>query len=239
MFTEKDHSKDTKPDFNAAFGKFGSALIISLHEDGSIYGCQVAHSAHQKQGFSSIGNIEANDFSYEDGKVEGELTTTVRWRRFGETWEVNLKFVAPLGAIPKQFQVAETREPEKEANASTPNDTSASNESDDEPATQSAAGAIKAKDLALTKDASDFEYKAMVRTRHLQEQSECEERLHGIRLRISKPRAGPSKAAISSIPRPPFSGGNAARPTLTIFVKPEGGGSEIKIFTKGLSWDEK
>jgi len=25
--------------------------------------------------------------------------------------------------------------------------------------------------------------------------------------------------------------------TLTIFVKPEGGGSEIKIFTEGLSWD--
>src|SRR5437868_13739727 len=58
VFMEKDHSKDTKPDFNAAFGKFGSALIISLHEDGDIYGCEVVHSAHQKQGFSSIGSIE-------------------------------------------------------------------------------------------------------------------------------------------------------------------------------------
>ena len=45
VFTEKDHSKDKKPDMNAAFGRFGSALIISLHEDGSIYGCQVVHSA--------------------------------------------------------------------------------------------------------------------------------------------------------------------------------------------------
>jgi hypothetical protein len=26
---------------------------------------------------------------------------------------------------------------------------------------------------------------------------------------------------------------------LTIFVKPEGGGSEVKIFTDGLDWDEK
>ena len=34
VFTEKDHSKDKKPDFNAGFGKFGSALIVSLHEDG-------------------------------------------------------------------------------------------------------------------------------------------------------------------------------------------------------------
>ena len=56
VFTEKDHSKDKKPDFNAAFGKFGSALIISVHEDGEIFGCQVVHSAHQKQGFSSIGS---------------------------------------------------------------------------------------------------------------------------------------------------------------------------------------
>ena len=47
----------------AMFGKFGSALIISLHEDGQIYSCQVVHSAHQKQGFSSIGNIEATEFS--------------------------------------------------------------------------------------------------------------------------------------------------------------------------------
>src|SRR5204862_4586741 len=29
VFTEKDHSKDKKPDFNAGFGKFGSALIVS------------------------------------------------------------------------------------------------------------------------------------------------------------------------------------------------------------------
>ena len=75
VFTEKDHSKDKKPDFNAAFGKFGSALIISLHEDGGIFGCQVVHSAHQKQGFSSIGQIKTNNFEFADGKVQGELTT--------------------------------------------------------------------------------------------------------------------------------------------------------------------
>jgi hypothetical protein len=74
-FTEKDHSKDNKPDFNAAFGKFGSALIISLHDDGEIFACQVVHSAHQKQGFSSIGSIRTNDFTFENGKVQGELTT--------------------------------------------------------------------------------------------------------------------------------------------------------------------
>ena len=47
VFTEKDHSKDKKPDLNAAFGRFGSALIISVNDDGEIFGCQVVHSAHQ------------------------------------------------------------------------------------------------------------------------------------------------------------------------------------------------
>ena len=106
VFTEKDHSKDKKPDLNASFGRFGSALIISLHEDGEIFGCQVVHSAHQKQGFSSIGSIHTNDFTFEDGKVVGELTTDGQVDTFGETWEVKIKFVAPLGEIPKEFQPA-------------------------------------------------------------------------------------------------------------------------------------
>jgi hypothetical protein len=162
VFTEKDHSKDKKPDFNAAFGRFGSALIISLHEDGGIYGCQVVHSAHQKQGFSSIGNIETTDFSYEDGKVEGELTTNGQVETFGETWEVNLKFVAPLGEIPKEFQVAEPEKSAKEDKPGEPNDKSAATESGDKPAAKPAAAELKAKDLALTKDATGVEYQAMM-----------------------------------------------------------------------------
>ena len=115
VFTEKDHSKDKKPDFNAAFGKFGSALIISLHEDGGIFGCQVVHTAHEKQGFTSIGPIKTNNFKFADGQVEGELTTDGQVDTFGETWEVNLKFVAPLGEIPKEFQPADSKKPEKDA----------------------------------------------------------------------------------------------------------------------------
>src|SRR5438874_431246 len=72
VFTEKDHSKDKKPDFNAGFGKFGGAVIVSLHEDGDIFGCEVAHSALQHKNFSSIGSIHTNDFTFENGKVEGE-----------------------------------------------------------------------------------------------------------------------------------------------------------------------
>jgi len=151
VFTEKDHSKDKKPDFNAAFGKFGSALIISLHEDGGIYGCQVMHSAHQKQGFSSIGNIEATDITYADGKVEGELTTHGQVDTFGEKWEVNLKFVAPLGEIPKEFQPAAPKEAEQETT-----DKQVTAELTEKTAPKPAQDKLNVKDLALTKDASDF-----------------------------------------------------------------------------------
>ncbi len=66
VFTEKDQSKEKKPSFDAMFGKLGSALVISIFEDGQIYGCQVAHNGNQKKGFSAIGQIESNDFAYEE-----------------------------------------------------------------------------------------------------------------------------------------------------------------------------
>src|SRR5215467_3717968 len=115
VFTEKDHSKDKKPDFNAGFGRFGSALIVSLHEDGDIFGCEVAHNALKHQNFSSIGKIQTNDFEYADGQVKGELATDGPADVFGETWEVNLKFVAPLGEIPKEFQPAVSKQAEESA----------------------------------------------------------------------------------------------------------------------------
>src|ERR1043166_265702 len=163
VFTEKDHSKDNKPDFNAAFGKFGSALIISLHDDGEIFGCQVVHSAHQKQGFSSIGSIHANDFTFENGKVEGELTTDGQVDTFGETWEVKIKFVAPLGEILKEYQVAESTTAETKQTSSK-SEIFEPDDSDKEPATKPASPGLNVKDLALTKDATDVDYKMLVET---------------------------------------------------------------------------
>src|SRR5213592_1170643 len=164
VFTEKDHSKDKKPDLNASFGRFGSALIISLHEDGEIFGCLVVHSAHQKQGFSSIGSIRTNDFSFENGKVEGELTTDGQVDTFGETWEVKIKFVAPLGEIPKEFQPTESKKLDKEDEpASTKSgEAPGTEESDGIPAAKPMAGALNVKELALTKDATDVEYNTVV-----------------------------------------------------------------------------
>ena len=237
VFTEKDHSKNKKPDFDAAFGKFGSALIISLHEDGQIYGCQVVHSAHQKQGFSSIGNIEANDFTYADGKVEGALTTQGQVDTFGEKWEVDLKFVAPLGEIPKEFQVADSEKSEKDATDESAI-TKSTTELSEKAAPKPAADQLNVKDLALTKDASDFDYKALVEQFSFKSKtnvkSVCAELAANLKAQGWTKEGSDLITPASSILK--RKRGDAE---LTIFVKPENGGSTVQLITEGLSWDEK
>src|SRR4051794_38433242 len=160
VFTEKDHSKDKKPDFDAGFGRFGSALIVSLHEDGDIFGCEVAHTALKHQNFSSIGKINTKDFEYADGQVKGELTTDGPADVFGETWEVNIKFVAPLGEIPKEFQPAAPKEAEQETTGKQIAIGATTEPSEKVP--KQAQDKLNVKDLALSKDASEFEYKQLV-----------------------------------------------------------------------------
>jgi hypothetical protein len=240
VFTEKDHSKDKKPDFNAGFGKFGSALIISLHEDGGIFGCQVVHAAHQKQGFSSVGQIKTDNFKFEEGKVEGELTTEGQVEVFGETWEVNLKFVAPLGEIPKEFQTADSKKSEQEATNKPKQQTIEGTSEDvtEKPTSQSAKDQLKVKDLAVTKDATDFEYKAAVEHVLFKSKSNvkavCAELTANLKAQGWTNEGSDLITPASSILK--RKRGDAA---LTIFVKPEEGGSRVQIFTEGLSWDEK
>ena len=237
VFTEKDHSKDNKPDFNAAFGKFGSALIISLHDDGEIFGCQVVHSAHQKQGFSSIGSIHTNDFTFENGKVEGELTTDGQVDTFGETWEVKIKFVAPLGEIPKEFQPAEAKNPEKEEKqASARSGDNTTTESDDESAGKPMAAGLNIKDLALTKDATDVEYNSLVE--HIVFKSKSNVKNVCAELAANLKAQGWSNDGRDMVqPQSSILKRKRGEASLTIFVKPESGGSEVKMFTEGLSWE--
>src|SRR5437867_10795992 len=237
VFTEKDHFKDQKPDFNAGFGKFGSALIISLHEDGDIFGCEVAHTALKHQNFSSIGHIKTDDFQYADGQVKGGLATDGPIDVFAETWEVNLKFVAPLGEIPKEFQVADSEKPEKDA-TDKPATTKATTELSENAAPKPAKDQLNVKDLALTKDASDVEYKELVE--HVLFKSKANVKSVCAELSANLKAQGWTKDG-SDLVTPASSilkrkRGDAA---LTIFVKPQNGGSEAKIFTEGLSWDEK
>ena len=165
VFTEKDHSKDKKPDFNAAFGKFGSALIISLHEDGDIFGCQVVHSAHQKQGFSSIGQIKTNNFKFEDGKVEGELTDRWPGRYVRRDLGGQPQVCRAAGRDPERVSGRRFKKARRGRNgqAGDEKQTNADDRSQDEkPASKPAKDQLNVKDLALTKDATDVEYKALV-----------------------------------------------------------------------------
>ncbi|HEY2918311.1 MAG TPA: hypothetical protein VGK77_04865 [Candidatus Binatia bacterium] len=237
VFTEKDHSKNKKPDFDAAFGKFGSALIISLHEDGGIFGCQVVHTAHQKQGFSSIGQIKTNNFQFADGQVQGELTTDGPDEVFGETWDVNLKFVAPLGEIPKEFQVADSKKPEEDA-TNKPATTKPTTEPIEKAAPEPAKDELNVKDLALTKDASDLEYKELVE--HVVFKSKANVKSVCTELAANLKAQGWTKDGSDLItPASSILKRKRGDAELTIFVKPDSGGSEVKIFTDGLSWDEK
>ena len=93
-FTEKDHSKEKKPDIKAGFGDFGSALIITINDDGKIIGCVVAHAAHERKGFSTVGDIKMSAFKVKDGKIRGDITTDGEQKTFGQNWEVHIKFQA-------------------------------------------------------------------------------------------------------------------------------------------------
>jgi len=237
VFTEKDHFKDKRPDFNAGFGKFGSALVVSLHEDGDIFGCQVVHSAHQKQGFSSIGQIKTNSFKFEDGKVDGELTTDGQLDTFGETWEVNLKFVAPLGEIPKEFQVADSKKPDEDA-TDDPEITKLTTKLSEKAAPEPAKDELNVKDLALTKDASDVEYKELVE--HVLFKSKANVKSVCTELTANLKAQGWIKDGSDLItPASSILKRKRGNAELTIFVKPDSGGSQVQIFTDGLSWDEK
>jgi hypothetical protein len=244
VFTEKDHSKVKKPDFDAAFGKLGSALVISVfEEDGGIYGCQVVHSAHTKQGFSSIGQIRTNNFKFEEGKVEGELVTDGEIDTFGEKWEVNLKFVAPLGEMPKEFQPpdwkkSDEKTAEKPATKKQTTDEDADDEDDasENPASKSAKDQLNVKDLALTKDATDFEYKTGVEHLNFRSPSNtkavCTELIANLKAQGWTVDGKDMIQPTSSILRRKRAGAS-----LTIFVKPEGTGSKVQMMTEGLSWE--
>jgi len=237
VFTEKDHSKDKKPDFNAGFGKFGSALVVSLHEDGDIFGCEVAHSALKHQNFSSIGKIRTNNFEYADGQVKGELTTDGPAEMFGETWEVNVKFVAALGEIPKEFQPAASKETEKDA-TDEPATIKSATKLSEKAAPEPAGDKLNVKDLALTKDASGIEYNQLVEQLNFKSKanvkSVCAELVANLKAQ------GWTKDGTDLItPASAILKRKRGDADLTIFVHPENGGSQVQIITEGLSWDEK
>jgi hypothetical protein len=227
IFSEKDPSTSKKPDFDAMFGKLGSALIIAVfREDGGVFGCQVVHSAHQKQGFSSVGSIKTEDFKIAGGNVSGRLTTGKEQDAFGEKWDVDLTFAAPLPAKLRNAAPSTPKPVASEPSKSEPK----------EPA-KPVGPMMAAAKLPFPKDAADLEYKALVKQiqftsprpvtpvtkefqANLKQQGwkEASGNLVGPKNSILKYEQGPSK--------------------LTIMINPATGGSSVKIFTENLDWTD-
>jgi hypothetical protein len=169
--------------------------------------------------------------------VKGEFATDGPADVFGETWEVNLKFVAPLGEIPREFQPAVSKEPEENATDKTTT-TEPTTELSEKPAAKPAKDQLNAKDLALTKDAGDVEYKALVE--QLGFKSKANVKSACAELSANLKAQGWTKQGSDLItPASAILKRKRGDAELTIFVKPEGGGSEVKMMTEGLAWDEK
>ena len=96
MLTEKEVPKNKDPEMDVVFGRLGSALMITIKPDGTITGCHIAHSAHGKGGFQSIGEMTMSDFKIADGMISGKLSSGGEQKAFGESWEVNLSFKAKV-----------------------------------------------------------------------------------------------------------------------------------------------
>ena len=238
VMTEKDHSRDKKPDIKAQFGDYGDALIISCHEDdGKIFGCVVSHSAHSKRGFSSVGAIDTLEFQIAGGQVQGLLKTDGEEEFFGDKWLVDLKFAAPYTS-PKKAAAPPTTESTPKVTSTTRPSTSRPTQpesTEPAPATKPAAAKLNVKELAILKDVPNVEYKSAVE--HVKYASIKPYKT--LAAEIAKQLAaqgwqmqGRDLYGVSCILKR-----KRGEAELTIFVKPEGGGSTVTIFTEGLAWE--
>jgi hypothetical protein len=92
VFTEKDHSKDDRPDLKALFGDYGSALVVGIQPEGKIVTCDIAHKAHKQKPISSPASVKMSEFKSEGGEISGKIATDGKQEAFGQTWEANLTF---------------------------------------------------------------------------------------------------------------------------------------------------
>ena len=142
-----------------------------------------------------------------------------------------------LERFQKSFSQQLRKRPKEEA-TDKPAITEPTTELTEKAAPKPAKDQLNVKDLALTKDAADVDYKALVE--HVLFKSKANVKSVCAELSANLKTQGWTKdgsdlvtAASAILKR---KRGDAA---LTIFVKPENGGSQVQIFTEGLSWDEK
>ncbi len=95
VFSEKDASKDPKPDMHAQFGDLGDALVIHLmNENGkyTVIGSEFAHSALKHSGASASGVVDIRDAAVANGELSGRLVSGPDAKIFSEPVVVDLRF---------------------------------------------------------------------------------------------------------------------------------------------------
>jgi hypothetical protein len=240
VMTEKDHSRDKKPDTKAGFGDYGSALIISCHEDGSIFSTTIVHSAHEKQGFSSSGSLNFSEFQVAGGQVQGRVKTDGEEEFFDDKWEVDLTLAAKYTA---QSKAQASGRGDAPATAATTNKPAAEKPeaTTDKPVkepmpTKPAAAGLNASDLVLPKDATDITYKKLVEHISCKSPTEYKATARAYAKLLAEQgwkTDGSDLFGVSCILKR-----TRGEASLTIFVKPDGSGSTVTMFTEGLEWDE-
>ncbi len=227
VFTEKDPAKSEKPDWDAGFKKLGSALVISVFKDGGIFGCEVAHTAHEKSPFSAVGEIKMKDFKVTETQVSGNLTTGGELDAFGQKWNVDLTFSAtlPKGAF---ADAPAPTEPKKTGKAKdTPT------EPDDEPA--DAGPKLPVEKLPLPAAAKNVEFKQTVQQIAFSSDASVSAVATDFSAKLKKDgwkeAPGSLMGKTNAILKRKRDGAD-----LTIMVQPAGKGCTVKIFTQGMDW---
>jgi len=228
LFTEKDPAKSKKPSFDAMFGELGCALSLSLDYKGGIFGCEVWHSAHQKQGFSSVGRSKTTDFKIADGNVSGHVSTGGEQDAFGEKWDVDLTFTA---AMPEKLRNPAATPPKKPTATETDDD-----KADDADGNAPKSGpAISAHKLPIPKDATGVEFKQIVGQIAFSSPQTVaavtKELSYSLKQQGWKDGAGSLVGKTNSILKC-----EQGAASLTVMIQPAGTGSSVKIFTEGLDW---
>ena len=230
VFTEKNHLREKQPQAKAALGEFGSALIVTLNEDGSMMGC-VAHAAQGKNAF----NLRTATVGVTDDRVEGEIHGVVK--TFDKTWEVDVKFVAPLKASAGK-PVAAKADSKTSADKEQGKKSAAKSDSEDE---DDEVEALNVHDLAFPEDATDFEYKKPAQQMTFKSRMEVEP----LAAEISKTLATQGWESEDDdllTPKTAILKRTRGEASLMIFVKPAAKGSpgsQVTIVTDGLDWEEQ
>jgi hypothetical protein len=223
VFTEQEPATQSDPGLLATMKKLGSCLAISILEDGSVADCEVAHLGHRGLSFKAAGEVKTSDFAVKDGQVSGEIATEGEVTTKEKKWEVKLKFAAPLDK-PKRASPATTARPRP----------AESKPADPKPT----AGAIHIKDLPLPKDAANIEYRQASELVTLTSPSDIKT-LAAEWIRSLRAQRWENDGADMITPFTAVIARKRGGATVSIAITPAAKGSEVKIITTGLSWEEK